>query len=135
MSNPLLDHCYDVDFNQLEGPNRVIVPFLACGDLSAFDSDRTYPLQLDPSKEYRYTPPTQPPIRPPYQQACHLRKNNLLAKQDSPAVPLDGAFSSLHLSSNQGPESDEAASSSVAPPPPCDVSSGEATEQEVERLN
>ncbi|KAM6474844.1 tRNA (cytidine(32)/guanosine(34)-2'-O)-methyltransferase isoform 2-T2 [Liasis olivaceus] len=45
MSNPLLDHCYDVDFNQLEGPNRVIVPFLACGDLSAYDSDRTYPLQ------------------------------------------------------------------------------------------
>lgn len=36
----------DVDFNQLEGPNRVIVPFLACGDLSAFDSDRTYPLQV-----------------------------------------------------------------------------------------
>ncbi len=36
----------DVDFNQLEGPNRIIVPFLACGDLSAFDSDRTYPLQV-----------------------------------------------------------------------------------------
>lgn len=36
----------DVDFNQLEGPNRVIVPFLACGDLSAFDSDKTYPLQV-----------------------------------------------------------------------------------------
>uniref|UniRef100_A0A3B3VR67 Putative tRNA (cytidine(32)/guanosine(34)-2'-O)-methyltransferase n=1 Tax=Poecilia latipinna TaxID=48699 RepID=A0A3B3VR67_9TELE len=46
MSNPLLDQSYDVDFNQLEGSNRVIVPFLACGDLSAFDSDRTYPLQV-----------------------------------------------------------------------------------------
>ncbi|XP_069785269.1 tRNA (cytidine(32)/guanosine(34)-2'-O)-methyltransferase isoform X3 [Narcine bancroftii] len=46
MSNPLLDHCYDVDFNQLAGPNRIIVPFLACGDLSAYDSDKTYPLQL-----------------------------------------------------------------------------------------
>uniref|UniRef100_A0A671YKN3 Putative tRNA (cytidine(32)/guanosine(34)-2'-O)-methyltransferase n=1 Tax=Sparus aurata TaxID=8175 RepID=A0A671YKN3_SPAAU len=83
MSNPLLDHSYDVDFNQLEGPNRVIVPFLACGDLSAYDSDRTYPLQLDAGKEYQYTPPTQPPIRPPYQQACHLRKNNLLSKEDA----------------------------------------------------
>lgn len=83
MSNPLLDHSYDVDFNQLEGPNRVIVPFLACGDLSAYDSDRTYPLQLDDSKEYQYTPPTQPPIQPPYQQACHLRKNNLLSKEDT----------------------------------------------------
>ncbi|KAM9376406.1 tRNA (cytidine(32)/guanosine(34)-2'-O)-methyltransferase isoform 2-T2 [Pholidichthys leucotaenia] len=86
MSNPLLDHCYDVDFNQLEGPNRVIVPFLACGDLSAFDSDRTYPLQLDSDKEYQYTPPTQPPIHPPYQQACHLRKNNQLAREDAPSV-------------------------------------------------
>uniref|UniRef100_A0A3B5BLL6 Putative tRNA (cytidine(32)/guanosine(34)-2'-O)-methyltransferase n=1 Tax=Stegastes partitus TaxID=144197 RepID=A0A3B5BLL6_9TELE len=86
MSNPLLDHSYDVDFNQLEGPNRVIVPFLACGDLSAFDSDRTYPLQLDAGKQYQYTPPTQPPIRPPYQEACHLRKNNLLSREDSPSV-------------------------------------------------
>uniref|UniRef100_A0A3B3Q4P0 Putative tRNA (cytidine(32)/guanosine(34)-2'-O)-methyltransferase n=1 Tax=Paramormyrops kingsleyae TaxID=1676925 RepID=A0A3B3Q4P0_9TELE len=101
MSNPLLDHCYDVDFNQLEGPNRVIVPFLACGDLSAFDSDRTYPLQLDPSKEYKYTPPTQPPIRPPYEQACRLRKSNLLANENSPSLPLDEGFSSLHLSANQ----------------------------------
>ena len=43
----LSDNHYDVDFNQLTGPNRVIVPFLACGDLSAFDSDKTYPLNLD----------------------------------------------------------------------------------------
>ncbi|XP_053505061.1 putative tRNA (cytidine(32)/guanosine(34)-2'-O)-methyltransferase isoform X3 [Ictalurus furcatus] len=101
MSNPLLDHSYDVDFNQLEGPNRVIVPFLACGDLSAFDSDRTYPLQLDSEKEYEYLPPTQPPIRPPYQQACHLRKNNLLAKEDSPSAVLDGALSTMNLGSEQ----------------------------------
>lgn len=81
MSNPLLDHCYDTDLNQLEGPNRVIVPFLACGDLSAYDSDKTYPLQLDPSEEgaYTYTPPPQPPIKPPYQRACYLKKNQLLA--------------------------------------------------------
>lgn len=36
----------DTDFNNLEGPNRVIVPFLACGDLSAYDSDRNYPLEV-----------------------------------------------------------------------------------------
>ncbi|KAM6985093.1 tRNA (cytidine(32)/guanosine(34)-2'-O)-methyltransferase [Aplochiton taeniatus] len=102
MSNPLLDHSYDVDFNQLEGPNRIIVPFLACGDLSAFDSDRTYPLQLDASKEYKYTPPTQPPIRPPYQQACHLRKNNLLANADSPSLPLEERLATMELSSQQG---------------------------------
>ncbi|KAJ1095583.1 hypothetical protein NDU88_000742 [Pleurodeles waltl] len=86
MSNPLLDHCYDVDFNQLEGPNRVIVPFLACGDLSAYDSDQTYPLQLEPGKEYTYVPPTQPPICPPYQEACFLKKNNLLAREKGPTL-------------------------------------------------
>ncbi|CAL8291750.1 unnamed protein product [Boreogadus saida] len=117
MSNPLLDHSYDVDFNQLEGPNRIIVPFLACGDLSAYDSDQTYPLQLDASQEYRYTPPTQPPIKPPYQQACLLRRNNLLAKEDSlplaqedslplaheDSLPLDKALLSMHLCSPADP--------------------------------
>lgn len=39
--------------------------------------------QLDPGKQYQYTPPTQPPIRPPYEQACHLRKNNLLSREDA----------------------------------------------------
>lgn len=80
MSNPLLDHHYDVDFNSLEGPNRIIVPFLACGDLSAYDSDKTYPLKLNPDTEYQYHPPTQPPINPPYKTACYLKKRDLLAK-------------------------------------------------------
>ncbi|XP_077998361.1 tRNA (cytidine(32)/guanosine(34)-2'-O)-methyltransferase-like [Glandiceps talaboti] len=80
MSNPLLDHHYDVDFNSLEGVNRVIVPFLACGDLSAYDSDRTYPLKLDSESEYTYHPPTQPPIKPPYEKACYLKKKDMLAK-------------------------------------------------------
>ncbi|XP_015197179.1 tRNA (cytidine(32)/guanosine(34)-2'-O)-methyltransferase [Lepisosteus oculatus] len=110
MSNPLLDHCYDVDFNQVEGPNRVIVPFLACGDLSAYDSDRTYPLQLDPSKEYHYLPPTQLPIQPPYQQACHLRKHNLLAKEDVSSTPREGSSPTHDLSSSQLERS---------PTPPC----------------
>ncbi|XP_066570296.1 tRNA (cytidine(32)/guanosine(34)-2'-O)-methyltransferase [Amia ocellicauda] len=111
MSNPLLDHCYDVDFNQLEGPNRVIVPFLACGDLSAYDSDRTYPLQLDPSKEYRYLPPTQPPIRPPYQEACHLRKHNLLAKEELPSTSLECTSPAPQVSTNQG------LGTAMSPPP------------------
>ena len=51
MANPLLDHQY-CDWNQWQGPDRVIVPFLACGDLSAYDSDMTYP--LDANYEYRY---------------------------------------------------------------------------------
>lgn len=64
--------------------------------------------QLDSSKEYQYLPPTQPPIRPPYQQACQLRKNNLLAKEDSPSGPLDDAISALDL--NTSPDTNTAAS-------------------------
>ena len=71
MLNPLLDHKY-TDFNQLEGINRVIVPFLACGDLSAYDSDRTYSL----GPEYQYHPPTQQPINPPYQAALHRKRGS-----------------------------------------------------------
>lgn len=80
MSNPLLDHHYDVDFNTLEGVNRVIVPFLACGDLSAYDSDKTYPLQLKGGKEYKYHEPTQSPINPPYKEACLLKRSDKLSK-------------------------------------------------------
>ncbi|XP_071945684.1 tRNA (cytidine(32)/guanosine(34)-2'-O)-methyltransferase-like isoform X2 [Antedon mediterranea] len=82
MSNPLLDQHYDVDFNSLTGVNRVIVPFLACGDLSAYDSDKNYPLELEHGAGYKYLPPTQSPINPPYQTACKLKKSDQLAKQD-----------------------------------------------------
>lgn len=34
------------NFDQLTGVNRVIVPFKVCGDMSAYDSDVTYPLQV-----------------------------------------------------------------------------------------
>merc|ERR1711988_1302489 len=73
MINPLLDHKY-TDFNQFTGPNRYIVPFLACGDLSAYDSDKSYPLNLPDGGEYSYKEPTQGPINPPYKQACDLKK-------------------------------------------------------------
>ncbi|GAB1603823.1 putative tRNA (cytidine(32)/guanosine(34)-2'-O)-methyltransferase [Argonauta hians] len=82
MSNPLLDQQYDVDFNNLTGPNRIIVPFLACGDLSGFDSDKTYPLYLDSEREYSYREPTQGPINPPYKEACYRKRNDLLSKPE-----------------------------------------------------
>ncbi|XP_072174876.1 uncharacterized protein [Diadema setosum] len=88
MSNPLLDQKYDTDFNSLEGPNRVIVPFLACGDLSAYDSDRTYPLELKPGEGYTYHPPTQGPINPPYQVACAMKKRDQLAKPVSSSARI-----------------------------------------------
>ncbi|NXH29281.1 TRM7 methyltransferase, partial [Myiagra hebetior] len=46
MDNPLLDPDAGLALSQLSGPSRVIVPFVACGDLSAYDPDRTYPLQV-----------------------------------------------------------------------------------------
>ena len=45
MSSPLLDHDYGVE-NEMTGSNRMIVPFVACGDLSGFDADQSYPLDL-----------------------------------------------------------------------------------------
>ena len=46
MLSPLLDHRYGPS-NPLTGANRVIVPFVACGDLSGFDADQSYPLSQD----------------------------------------------------------------------------------------
>ncbi|KAM4751732.1 LOW QUALITY PROTEIN: tRNA (cytidine(32)/guanosine(34)-2'-O)-methyltransferase [Cyanocitta cristata] len=77
MDNPLLDP--DAGKGPrggwgVPGAAWPIVPFVACGDLSAYDPDRTYPLQLDPARPYTYVPPPAPPIAPPYAQACRLRR-------------------------------------------------------------
>ncbi|KAI8342944.1 FtsJ-like methyltransferase-domain-containing protein [Chlamydoabsidia padenii] len=71
MTNPLLDLNYDTQ-NEMVGPNRTIVPFLACGDINGYDSDRTYPLQTS------YTPldPLVPPISAPYITAVSMKRNN-----------------------------------------------------------
>lgn len=49
--------------------NRWIAPFVACGDLSAFDSDASYQLPED----YVSLDPVQPPIAPPYKRAIEMR--------------------------------------------------------------
>ncbi|XP_044716161.1 ftsJ-like methyltransferase domain-containing protein [Hirsutella rhossiliensis] len=48
---------------------RWIAPFIACGDLSAFDSDASYQLP----KDYVSLDPVQPPIAPPYKRAVEMR--------------------------------------------------------------
>jgi tRNA (cytidine32/guanosine34-2'-O)-methyltransferase len=49
---------------------RWIAPFLACGDLGAFDADASYHLAKD-----RVTlDPVQPPTAPPYKRALEMRK-------------------------------------------------------------
>lgn len=65
------------DFSALEGINRVIIPFMVCGDVSAFDSDATYPLQLEGEEAYKYKPPVQPPLAPPYSFKNNMKKEDL----------------------------------------------------------
>ncbi|CAH1985878.1 unnamed protein product [Acanthoscelides obtectus] len=65
------------DFSTLEGINRTIIPFVVCGDVSAFDSDTTYPLQLEGEEPYQYRPPVQPPIAPPYSFTDTLKKEEI----------------------------------------------------------
>ncbi|KAI9764251.1 MAG: hypothetical protein M1835_007606 [Candelina submexicana] len=49
---------------------RWIAPFLACGDLSAWDSDATYQL----AKDHVSLDPIQPPTAPPYKRALEMRR-------------------------------------------------------------
>lgn len=49
------------------------MPFLACGDLSAFDSDRTYPTSGES------LPPVAPPTNPPYKTVLKLKREGTTA--------------------------------------------------------
>ncbi|THY61918.1 FtsJ-domain-containing protein [Aureobasidium pullulans] len=49
---------------------RWIAPFLACGDLSAYDADASYHLP----KDHVVLDPVQPPTAPPYRKALEMRK-------------------------------------------------------------
>jgi tRNA (cytidine32/guanosine34-2'-O)-methyltransferase len=51
-------------------PSRWVAPFLACGDLSAWDSDATY--KLPPG--HVSLDPVQPPTAPPYKEALERRR-------------------------------------------------------------
>ena len=86
MQNPLLDQKYSDNIgNQIEGPNRCIVPFIACGDLNtSHDSDKTYPLLIDGKSEYNWCAPIVDPISPPYELAKLFKQNNLIGKQTNP---------------------------------------------------
>lgn len=64
----------DCSSGWLEGPNKVYIPFLACGDLSGYDSDRSYPLPKVADGTYQSLDPVQPPIAPPYKRALELKK-------------------------------------------------------------
>lgn len=57
--SPLLTPSYSAELPPF-GPGRLVLPFLACGDLAGFDSDRAYPAP-DAS-----LPPVQPPLGAPF---------------------------------------------------------------------
>ena len=70
---------YGASGNDALGPGNVIVPFVACGDLSGFDADKSYPLTLTSPdggevKEYVYHSPVQPPIHPNYYDYLQRRQ-------------------------------------------------------------
>ncbi|KAF4991614.1 hypothetical protein FGRMN_7733 [Fusarium graminum] len=60
---------YDETPEDTERNSRWVAPFIACGDLSAFDSDASYQLPED----YVSLDPVQPPIAPPYKRAIEMR--------------------------------------------------------------
>lgn len=60
-----------LEFESDEGDDDSwIAPFVACGDLSAWDSDATYHLPKDRVS----LDPVQPPTAPPYKRALELRR-------------------------------------------------------------
>ncbi|KAK4237243.1 FtsJ-like methyltransferase-domain-containing protein [Achaetomium macrosporum] len=68
---------YDVEVEDLSSEPRGkdirwIAPFVACGDLSAFDSDASYKLP----DNHVSLDPVQPPTAPPYKRAIELRRAN-----------------------------------------------------------
>ena len=75
MDRLLLGHKYGPD-NPIIGPDAVIVKFVACGDLSGWDPDKSYPLESEElGLTYEYTPPVQPPINPNYSSYLQRFKN------------------------------------------------------------
>lgn len=65
------DGIVEIRFEEEENDSkRWIAPFLACGDLSAWDADATYKLP----EGHVSLPPVQPPTAPPYKDAIERRR-------------------------------------------------------------
>ena len=59
-----------------DGVVRYIAPFIACGDLSAYDADASWKIpEVDgDGKKRESRDPVQPPTAPPYKKAVELRR-------------------------------------------------------------
>ncbi len=73
MINPFEGESFE-EAAQLSETNRRIVPFLCCGDLNAYDSDRTYP--ATDSK----MAPLQRPIDAPYRRYLEMKRSNAISE-------------------------------------------------------
>lgn len=78
------------EIEALSDMNRLAIPFISAGDLSGFDADMTYsldvdvgnlriddtkvPSQTDADGKYVSLPPVVPPIQPPYAEAIRRQK-------------------------------------------------------------
>jgi tRNA (cytidine32/guanosine34-2'-O)-methyltransferase len=70
--------------NKFAEEHRWIPSFIACGDLSSWDSDASYTLPPD----HVSLDPVQPPTAPPYRKALELRKEKGGAYGKTKLVPL-----------------------------------------------
>ncbi|KAF6162607.1 hypothetical protein GIB67_003153 [Kingdonia uniflora] len=76
----------DCSSGWLEGPNKVYIPFLACEDLSGYDSGSSYPLPtVAEGCSYPSLDPVQPSIAPPHNRALEMKK----ASHDTRELSLD----------------------------------------------
>ncbi|KAL7059819.1 hypothetical protein AAHC03_013906 [Spirometra sp. Aus1] len=66
--------------DEMSSEQRLILPFVACGDLSGYDADACYELDED----YVSLDPVQPPIDPAYLEVC--RKARSKAAHDEAAT-------------------------------------------------
>jgi hypothetical protein len=91
----------DCSSGWLEGPNKVYIPFLACGDLSGYDSDRSYPLPKVADGIYKSLDPVQPPIAPPYKRALELKKASSHGIQELEKLSLGWCITFIYVSTDQ----------------------------------
>merc|ERR1719427_1120800 len=80
---------FDVkDFDNLTGVNRVVVPFLTCGDLSGLDSDMNYPPTIGENGKIQVLPPVQEPLASLEYTSASLAKKSLKSSSNvSPRSP------------------------------------------------
>lgn len=74
LAQPLLTFAGSPD--DLEGEMKYIAPFVACGDLSGYDADATYPAPDEKDRKEV----VQAPVGPAYKQFLEMRSSGMLAK-------------------------------------------------------